>query len=162
MRRGARPRSGPAAASAAIPNILNYFDGEQYALTHRPWSYRLSGGYELPYRISANGTWQYQAGAPQETTVVVTNQTIALPQGNTTVRVRQFGDTRLPNVAGLDLSFRRPFVLGTRSITPRLDIFNATSESTVNAQITQLGPTFGRISAIQRGRLIKVGVNVEF
>ena len=51
------------------PHIINYFDGEQYALTHRPWSYRLSGGYELPYDVSASGTWQYQAGAPQETTV---------------------------------------------------------------------------------------------
>jgi hypothetical protein len=144
------------------PNIINNFDGEQYALVHRPWSYRLSGGYELPYRIAANGTWQYQAGAPQDTTVLVTNQTITLPQGNTTIRVRQFGDTRLPNVAGLDLSFRRRFTLGTRSFTPRLDIFNATNESTVTAQITQLGPTYNRISGIQRGRLIKVGVNVEF
>jgi hypothetical protein len=27
-------------------------------------------------------------------------------------------------------------------------------------QITQLGPTYGRVSNIQRGRLIKVGFNV--
>ena len=144
------------------PHILNYYDGEQYALTHRPWSYRLSGGYELPYQISASGTWQYQAGAPQETIVIVTNQTITLPQGNQTIRVRQFGDTRFPNVAGLDLSFRRRFPIGTRSFTPRIDIFNATNESTVTAQLTQLGPTYGRISAIQRGRLIKIGFNLDF
>lgn len=144
------------------PNITNYFDGVQLAETHRPWSYRLSGSYDLPYGVTASGTWQYQAGAPLETTVVVTNQTITLPQGNTTLRVREFGDTRLPNVAGLDLSFRRPFRSGTRSIVPRIDIFNATNESTVTAQLTQLGPTFGRISGIQRGRLIKIGLNVEF
>ena len=29
-------------------------------------------------------------------------------------------------------------------------------------RVTQLGPTYGRVSSIQRGRLIKVGVSVEF
>ena len=144
------------------PHIVNYFDGETLATADRPWSYRLSGLYELPYGISASGTWQYQAGAPEETTVVVTNQTISLPQGNTTLRVREFGDTRFPTVSGLDLSFRKTFRFGTRTIAPRLDIFNATNESTVTARITQLGPTYGRINGIQRARLIKVGLNLEF
>lgn len=144
------------------PHILNYFDGEQYAINHRPWSYRLSGSYDLPFHVSASGTWQYQAGAPQETTVVVTNQTIALPQGNTTLRVRPYGDLNLPNVSGLDMSIRRTFRTARGTFTPRLDIFNATNESTVTTLVTQLGPTFGRIGGIQRGRLIKVGVNLEF
>jgi len=145
------------------PHILNYYDTETLATTDRPWSYRLSGSYELPYRVMASGTWQYQAGAPEETTVVVTNQTISLPQGNQTLRVRPVGDTRLPNVAGLDLSFRRAFRLGkTASFSPRLDIFNATNESTVTARVTQLGPSFGYLSGIQRGRLIKIGLNMEF
>lgn len=144
------------------PHIINYFDTRTLATADRPWSYRLSGVYQLPYDVSASGTWQYQAGAPEETTVVVTNQTISLPQGNTTLRVAGFGDTRLPNVSGLDLSFRRTFRLGSRSISPRVDIFNATNESTVTARITQRGPTYGRISGIQRGRLIKLGLNLEF
>ena len=62
---------------------------------------------------------------------IVTNQTITLPQGNTTLRVREFGDTRLPTVAGLDLSFRKTFRAGNRTLAPRIDIFNATNESTV-------------------------------
>ena len=32
------------------PHILNYFDDETLATADRPWSYRLSGVYELPYR----------------------------------------------------------------------------------------------------------------
>ena len=99
--------------------------------------------YELPYGVTVSGTWQYQAGAPEETTVVVTNATIALPQGNQTLRVREFGDVRFPTVAGLDLSFRKTFRAGSRTISPRIDIFNATNESTVTARITQLGPTYG-------------------
>ena len=39
----------------------------------RPWSYRLSGVYELPYQVSFSGSWIYQAGAPEETTVEVGN-----------------------------------------------------------------------------------------
>src|SRR5262245_43635248 len=145
------------------PHILNYYDAETLAAADRPWSYRVSGAYELPYRVMASGTWQYQAGAPEETTVVVTNQTMSLPQGNTTLRVREIGDTRPPKVAGLDLSFRRSFRTGkTTNITPRIDIFNATNEATVTARITQLGPTLGRLSGIQRGRLIKLGLNLEF
>ena len=113
--------------------------------------------------VLVSGTWQYQAGAPEETTVVVTNQTISLPQGNTdAARGASIGDTRLPKVAGLDLSFRRTFRFGSSTIAPRLDIFNATNEATVTARITQLGPSYERISGIQRGRLIKLGVNLEF
>jgi hypothetical protein len=144
------------------PHIINYFDTETLATADRPWSYRLTGVYDLPFHVSASGTWQYQAGAPEETTIVVTNQTISLPQGNTTLRVREYGDTRLPNVSGLDLSFRRTFRFGGRTIAPRLDIFNATNESTVTARIAQLGPTYQRISGIQRGRLIKLGMSLEF
>jgi hypothetical protein len=144
------------------PHILNYFDADQLAGADRPWSYRMSGIYELPYGVSASGTWQFQAGPPEETTVQVTNATIALPQGNQTLRVRNFGDVRFPNVAGLDLSFRKQFRAGSRTFAPRIDIFNATNESTILARVTQLGPTYGRVSGIQRARLIKVGLNVEF
>jgi hypothetical protein len=144
------------------PHIINYFDQDVLAGADRPWSYRMSGIYELPYGVSASGTWQFQAGAPEETTVVVTNATITLPQGNQTLRVREFGQDRLPNVAGLDLSFRKTFRAGSRTFAPRIDIFNATNESTVLARVSQLGPTYGRVSGIQRARLIKVGLNVEF
>jgi hypothetical protein len=132
------------------------------ASADRPWSYRLSGVYELPYQVSLSGTWMYQAGAPEDTAVQVTNQTITLPQGNQTVRVREFGDVRFPTVVQLDMSLRKAFRFGNRTIAPRIDIFNATNESTISAWVTQLGPTYHRPSTIQRARLIKVGLNIEF
>ena len=42
--------------------------------------------------------------------------TITLPQGNQTLRVREFGDARLPNVAGLDLSFRKYVPRGQQDV----------------------------------------------
>ena len=93
----------------------------------------------------------------------MTNQTISLPQGNHhAARAPTSATPGCPNVSGLDLSFRRPFRVGNSTIAPRIDIFNATNESTVTARITQLGPSYERISGIQRGRLIKIGVNMEF
>ena len=144
------------------PHILNYYDSDVLAGADRPWSYRMTGVYELPYQVTFSGAWMYQAGAPEDTTVVVTNQTITLPQGNQTLRVREFGDERFPNVVQFDMSLRKVFRVGSRTISPRLDIFNATNESTISAWITQLGPTYHRPSTIQRACLMKVGVNIEF
>jgi hypothetical protein len=47
-------------------------------------------------------------------------------------------------------------------VEPRLDLYNLTNEATILGRITQLGPTYGRVANIQRGRLIKVGFNVDF
>ncbi len=144
------------------PHILNYFDSDVLATGDRPWSYRMTGVYDIPGGIQTSGTWQYQTGAPEDTTVQVTNATITLPQGNQTLRVREFGSVHQPAVAGLDLSIRKVFRANGKTFSPRIDIFNATNESTITAWVTQLGPTYHRISGIQRGRLIKIGLNTEF
>jgi len=127
-----------------------------------PWSYRMSGVYELPYQVSVSGTAQYYQGFPDTTTVSVGNNTVALIQGTQTLTVEPRGTMRLPPVKSLDVSVRKTLKLGARSIEPRIDLYNLTNEAGVLGRITQLGPTYLRISNIQRGRLIKLGVNVEF
>ena len=57
------------------PNILNTYDDEPISGADRPWSYRVSGQYELPWQVFVSGTWQHQVGAPETTTVSVTNAT---------------------------------------------------------------------------------------
>jgi hypothetical protein len=42
-----------------------------------PWSYRMSGVYETFYAISVSGTYQYNKGAPELTTMSVTSATAA-------------------------------------------------------------------------------------
>ena len=51
--------------------------------------------------------------------------------------------------------------MGCRS-SHAIDFYNLTNSATILGRITQLGPTYGRVSSIQRGRLIKLGVNFEF
>jgi hypothetical protein len=63
-----------------------------------PFSLRLSGIYELPYRIALSATFQRQKGFPEITTVSVGNNTVALVQGTTNITVEPRGTTRLPDL----------------------------------------------------------------
>jgi hypothetical protein len=127
-----------------------------------PFSLRLSGIYDLPYGISMSGTLQHQRGFPELTTVSVGNNTVALTQGTTTITVEPRGTTRLPNLNQLDMTFRRVFRSGSRTFQPRLDVYNMMNSATVINRVTTLGSSYGAVGSIQRGRLIKVGMNVDF
>ena len=127
-----------------------------------PWSYRMSGVYELPHDVSVSGTAQYYQGFPDTTTVSVGNNTVALTQGTQLLTVEPRGATRLPPVSSLDVSVRKRWRFDGKSIEPRLDLYNLTNAAAILGRITQLGPTYLRVSGIQRGRLIKLGVSVEF
>ena len=127
-----------------------------------PFSLRLSGAYEFPYRVMVSATGQHNVGFPELTTVSVGTNTVALTQGPQTLTVQSRGTTRLPAVNSIDVSVRRPWKIGSASFEPRLDFYNLTNAATILGRITQLGPTYGRVNSAQRGRLIKAGVSIEF
>jgi hypothetical protein len=127
-----------------------------------PWAYKLSGVYELPYQISVSGTAQYYKGFPETTTVSVGNSTVSLLQGTQSVVVRPRADVRLPNTTSLDMSVRKTFSVQGRKYEPRIDLYNLTNEATITNWLTTLGPTYHRASTVQQGRLIKVGISMEF
>lgn len=127
-----------------------------------PWSYRLSGVFDLPYHISGSFTSSYYAGFPELTTVVVNSRTVVLTQSSQSVIVAERGSTRFPNVSQLDASFRRIIRLQNTRLEPRIDFYNLTNESSVQRRVTVRGPAYARPSDVQRGRLIKFGMSVEF
>jgi hypothetical protein len=127
-----------------------------------PFSLRMSGLYELPYGISASGSFQHSKGFPEQTTVSVGNNTVSLTQGTTAITVEPRATTRYPTVNQLDVSFRKAIRFGSKVFQPRLDFYNLTNESTIRTWVTQLGPTYHRVSAIQRGLLIKAGMHIDF
>jgi len=145
------------------PNVANnpYFSGN-ITTGDRPWSYRASGVVDLPGQFQFSGTQVIQAGDTETTTVLVTNQTINLAQGNQTVQAKPVGAVRYPVLKQLDLSLRRNFRANGKSFSPRLDIFNATNEATITAWVAQLGPNYHVPSGIQRGRAVKFSVSAEF
>jgi outer membrane receptor protein involved in Fe transport len=127
-----------------------------------PYSVRLSGLYELPFGISASGTFQNQAGPAELTVVSVASNTVALTQGSQTLTVKARGTVRLPPVRQLDMSFRRGFRFGKRSFSPRLDAYNLANTATVTGWTQTLGPSYHNVTAVQRGRTIKLGASFDF
>jgi hypothetical protein len=127
-----------------------------------PFSFRLSGLYELPFGVSMSGTFQHQRGFPELTTVSVGTNTVALTQGTTSVAIEPRGATRLPDLNQLDMSFRKVFRSGGKVYQPRLDLYNLANSATIIARSTVLGPSYGAVNGIQRGRLIKIGMHVDF
>ena len=127
-----------------------------------PWSYRVSGVYELPFGIGASGTYQLIKGAPEISTVSVASKTVPLTQGTQVVWVAPRGSTRLPNIAQLDMSLRKTWRMGGRTIEPRIDFFNLTNQASIIGRVTQFGQAYHRVNNIQRGRLLKLGASVEF
>ena len=85
-----------------------------------------------------------------------------LTQVTQVVNVKARGDIRYPSLNQADISLRKAIRMGNRVLQPRLDIYNMTNNATIRAWVTQLGNTYHRPSAIQRGTLIKVGMNVDF
>src|SRR2546425_1949664 len=127
-----------------------------------PFSLRLSGIYDLPLGISMSGTLQHQRGFPEATLVSVGNNTVVLTQGTTAIMVEPRGTTRLPDLNQLDMSVRRVFRSGAKTFQPRLDVYNLMNSATVIARVTTLGSSYGAVNGIQRGRLIKLGMHVDF
>jgi hypothetical protein len=145
---------------------LNNPNSEEFARgiigNDTPFSFRLSGLYELPFAIQMSGTFQHQKGYPELTQVSVGNNTIALTQGTTSITIEPRGTTRLPNLNQLDMSFRKVIRVGNKVYQPRLDIYNLMNASTVISRVTTLGALYGAVSNIQRGALVKFGMHVDF
>ncbi|MSO57312.1 MAG: TonB-dependent receptor [Acidobacteria bacterium] len=127
-----------------------------------PFSFRMSGLYELPYGVSVSGSFQNQSGFPELTTVSVSSNTVALTQTTQVITVSPRGATRYPDLNQFDVSIRKAIRFGTKVFQPRLDLYNLTNAANIRTWITQLGPTYHRPSAIQRGLLIKAGMHVDF
>lgn len=153
---------GDTAGAASDLNNPNFAFRRGVVGNDVPWSYRASGVYEFPYQLSLSVTAQYYQGFPELTTVSVGNNTVALTQGATTLTVEPRGTTRLPAVTSVDMSVRKFWRIGNLKLEPRVDLYNLTNAASILGRVTQLGPTYGRVSNIQRGRLIKAGFSIEF
>jgi len=94
--------------------------------------------------------------------VSVGNSTATLTQGTQSVLVKPRAAVRLPNTGSLDISLRKTFSMSGRKLEPRIDFYNLTNEATITNWLTTLGPTYHRASTVQQGRLIKLGVSMEF
>ena len=149
-------------AGADLNNPNNTFR-QGLDLRDVPVSFKLNGIYDAPYGLTLSGTFQHFTGFPEPATVLVSGDTVALTQVTQSVRVAEVGATRLPDNNMLDFSIRKKIALRNgRSIAPVLEVFNATNANTTQSRLTQLGPAYQRVTAIQFPRMWRFGFNVTF
>lgn len=128
-----------------------------------PVSFKASVAYELPYAILLSGNVQHFTGFPEEDTVVVGSNTVALTQVSQSLNVAPRGTHRLPDVNVGDFAVKRVFRFRSGvSAEPAMELFNVTNANTVQGRITTLGPAYHRATSIMRGRMLRFGVNVKF
>jgi hypothetical protein len=154
-----------AGGNLADPNVVNnpYFLGGMTS-GDRPWSYRASGIVQLPYSFELSATQIVQAGATEQTNVQILPADATLGSGvsSLTVNTNKIGDVRFPVLTQLDMSIRRNFRYHGKSLSPRLDIYNAANAATITAWGQTLGPLYHIPTGVQRGRAIKASIQTEF
>ena len=128
-----------------------------------PVAFKLSGVYDLPFGINLSGNVRHFSGFPEDTTVLVGPNTVALTQVSQSIRVEPRGKTRYPDVNMIDLSLKKTVKFSERySVEPVVDMFNLFNAAPIQLWISQLGPTYHRPSSILGGRLFRFGLNVNF
>jgi hypothetical protein len=128
-----------------------------------PVSFKLSGVYQFPYGFSLSGNFQHFTGFPEEDSVTVGSNTVALTQVTQTVLIAPRGTNRLPNVNAGDFAIKKLFRFpGNVTAEPAMELFNVSNANTVQGRVTTLGPAYQRVTSIMRGRMLRFGVNVKF
>jgi hypothetical protein len=128
---------------------------------------RISGSYELPYRIILAGSMLSNNGYPYVSTYSLSRaaaaaQGITLTRASQTIILSERGEERLPNVTMFDLRFSRQFRFGTRSFQPTIDIFNVGNVDTRDNQQNAVGANYRIPTSILSPRIIRVGFSLNF
>jgi hypothetical protein len=128
-------------------------------------TYQVRAGftYKLPYDVQFAGSIREATGLPQTRTFnVTTTQVPGLTQVNQSVKVAANGDFRYPWQNLLDIRLSKSFRSGQTRIEPIVDLFNVFNNNAVTSQVTTVGTSLGRPSAIVMGRLLRVGGRISF
>ena len=136
--------------------------GASSVFTDLPWTFTLSGSYELPYQVVLSGKYTARAGDPLMRTLTLSGAN-ALTQGSVTVWTRQRGDDRTDTVNRfVDIRVAKRFEVGRSRFEANVDFFNLLNANHVLLQNEAVGSTLGRPSRILAPRIIRFGVTARF
>jgi hypothetical protein len=130
--------------------------------TDVPVSLKMSGIYEMPYGLMVSGNVQHYSGAPETTTVSVARDTVVLTQVTQSIVVDPRGTTRLPGVNLVDFNARKIFRMRNRTVEPVVELYNVLNTNAIQDRTTVLGPAYGQVGNILRGRMVKFAMNMKF
>ena len=155
------------------PNALRFCDTSQFDVPFQT-SLKVSGSYPLPWlgtRISA--VLQSVPGQVPGTTgggtgEQVVNYTVTRTQlptlstaSSVVVRLNEPGTVFIERINSLDLNFSGKVKAGRLSLKPQIEVFNVLNMNPV-LQVTTQFPIQGRPQQILQGRLVRLGMQVEF
>jgi len=151
---------------------------------------KLAGSYPLPYDIQLSGSWQGYPGTPGGTArqdavysaainrvidpslnvdyvvtnaiVRVTNPTATLTQASVTVPLLKPGTKYLGRWNQVDLRLAKKFQVGKIRMQGQFDMFNVLNGSNILGTVESFGSTLDRPTAILQGRLLAVGMQMNF
>lgn len=144
------------------PNSLRFCDQSDFDI---PWdkNYKLSGAYPLPYDIRVSASLQSIPGLPRQITYVVSRtQVPTLTVSSVTIPLNEPGSAFLPRLNQVDLKFSKAIKWGRARLQPELGIFNIANSATYLSQNNVFGPTLDRLQSVLDGRVVRIGVQVNF
>jgi hypothetical protein len=143
------------------PNLLiNHIGAVDYDSTTQ---LKIAGSYPMPLGFKVSGSLQSNTGQPLRRIYNVTRAIVPeLTQVSMPIDLLPRGDARLERLNQLDLRFANTLQIGGASIEPVLDLYNVFNGSVSTSEVETIGNTLGRPSSILLGRLIRLGVNVNF
>ena len=146
----------------ANPNLENFRLDETWDTT-----FRLAGGYELPYAIRVSTLYQIISGLHNQRTNLFRRDDPdggpSFPSsGSITVPVEEYGTQSLPTRHLMNLRFSKFVALGGTRLRLDLDVYNLFNINTPYTATYRSGPTFGNFNRIAAPRVVRLGFNYTF
>ncbi len=164
------------------PNFLRFCDQSQISIPYYT-QLKLSGNYDLPWKLSVSGTFQSYPGDARNSTTdgtilaedpslrvnwvvdrttfkALTGQT--LTQSSVTVPLNAPGTKFLTRQNQLDVRLRRPFTVGRVTLEAQADAYNALNTGVVLSTVQTFGAALDRPASILQGRLFRFGMQAKF
>jgi hypothetical protein len=141
-------------------NLINAIGAVGYDSTYQA---NVAGSWMLPFGIQWSGSLRTATGLPLRRVYTVTRSIVPnLTQVNQSIDVVPNGEYRLQNNNLLDMRIAKLVTIGRTRVEAIADIYNVLNSNATTGEVTTIGPSLGRPSAILDGRLLRVGVQMKF
>jgi hypothetical protein len=159
--RNAVPAPGNLANDLNNPNVL--INSYGYVDNDSTYQLKIAGTYPLPGGVRFSGALQSNTGLPLTRVLTVTTALVpGLTQVTQAVDLVERGSVRLERMNLLDLRFERMIKLGKMQLSPVADIYNVLNSNVSTSEVTAVGTSLGRPSAILDGRFMRLGAKLNF
>jgi hypothetical protein len=144
------------------PNNLRFCDQRTLDIRFDK-TVKLAGSYALPWGISASAVFQGVPGLPRLVPWVVgRTQVPTLTLSSVVVPLYAAGGAFLPRLNQRDVKLGKTVRYRTLRFQPQVGIFDLANSATVLAQNKSYGPTLDQVRAILDGRVVRLGLQLDF